>query len=84
MKFDDSLSQLGYLGGFLWNPIFFGYVYRCLSKRVYRPRQGSLLFGWGSTPKITVSGEARENARHTSSNGFTGVRGDRRMVTVHE
>jgi len=45
----------------------------------YRPRPGSLLFSWVPTSKITVSGDYRENARHTSSNGFTGVRGDRRM-----
>lgn len=45
----------------------------------YRPRPGSLLFSWVPTSKVTVSGEYRENARHTSSNGFTGVRGDRRM-----
>lgn len=45
----------------------------------YRPRPGSLLFSWVPTSKVTVSGDFRENARHTSSNGFTGVRGDRRM-----
>jgi hypothetical protein len=45
----------------------------------YRPRTGSLLFSWVPTGKVTVSGEFHENARHTSSNGFTGVRGDRRM-----
>lgn len=45
----------------------------------YRPRPGSLLFSWMPTSKITVSGDYCENARHTSSNGFTGVRGDRRM-----
>eukprot|EP00446_Apocalathium_sp_SHHI-4_P068831 CAMPEP_0177526318 /NCGR_PEP_ID=MMETSP0369-20130122/51025_1 /TAXON_ID=447022 ORGANISM="Scrippsiella hangoei-like, Strain SHHI-4" /NCGR_SAMPLE_ID=MMETSP0369 /ASSEMBLY_ACC=CAM_ASM_000364 /LENGTH=334 /DNA_ID=CAMNT_0019006545 /DNA_START=15 /DNA_END=1015 /DNA_ORIENTATION=- len=45
----------------------------------YRPRTGSLLFSWMPTGKVTVSGEYRENARHTSANGFTGVRGDRRM-----
>ena len=44
-----------------------------------RPRTGSLLFTWVPTSKVTVSGNSRENARHTSSNGFTGVRGDRRM-----
>eukprot|EP00397_Hematodinium_sp_SG-2012_P036020 GEMP01038833.1.p1 GENE.GEMP01038833.1~~GEMP01038833.1.p1 ORF type:complete len:532 (+),score=97.33 GEMP01038833.1:30-1598(+) len=46
----------------------------------YRPRPGSVLFGWCPTPKITVSGEYLESVRHTSSNGFTGVRGNRRMV----
>lgn len=46
----------------------------------YRPRPGSLLFSWLPTSRITVSGDYRENARHTSSNGFTGVRGDRRMM----
>lgn len=46
----------------------------------YRPRPGSVLFSWCPTPKITVSGSHHENARHTSSNGFTGVRGNRRMV----
>merc|ERR1719171_853298 len=46
----------------------------------HRPRPGSLLFSWVPTSKVTVSGDYRENARHTSSNGFTGVRGDRRMV----
>lgn len=45
----------------------------------YRPRPGSLLFSWVPTSKVTVSGNYRENSRHTSSNGFTGVRGDRRM-----
>lgn len=45
----------------------------------YRSRPGSLLFSWVPTTKVTVSGSHRENARHTSSNGFTGVRGDRRM-----
>jgi len=45
----------------------------------YRPRPGSLLFSWVPTTKVTVSGNFDENARHTSSNGFTGVRGDRRM-----
>jgi len=45
----------------------------------YRPRTGSLLFSWVPTSKVTVNGTSRENARHTSSNGFTGVRGDRRM-----
>ena len=40
---------------------------------------GSLLFSWVPTSRVTVSGELHENARHTSSNGFTGVRGDRRM-----
>mmetsp|Transcript_11147 Transcript_11147/g.25307 ORF Transcript_11147/g.25307 Transcript_11147/m.25307 type:complete len:647 (+) Transcript_11147:45-1985(+) len=44
-----------------------------------KPRSGSLLFSWLSTAKVTVSGDHNENARHTSSNGFTGVRGDRRM-----
>ncbi|CAJ1384747.1 unnamed protein product [Effrenium voratum] len=43
------------------------------------PRSGSLLFSWVPTSRVTVSGELRENARHTSSNGFTGVRGDRPM-----
>eukprot|EP00913_Durusdinium_trenchii_P022728 g21344.t1 len=42
-------------------------------------RVGSLLFSWVPTSRVTVSGELRENARHTSSSGFTGVRGDRRM-----
>eukprot|EP00931_Biecheleriopsis_adriatica_P100915 TRINITY_DN76150_c0_g1_i1.p1 TRINITY_DN76150_c0_g1~~TRINITY_DN76150_c0_g1_i1.p1 ORF type:complete len:867 (+),score=198.65 TRINITY_DN76150_c0_g1_i1:304-2601(+) len=46
----------------------------------YRPRPGSLLFSWVPTSRVTVSGDYRENARHTSSNGFTGVRGDRRML----
>ncbi|CAK9006200.1 unnamed protein product [Durusdinium trenchii] len=44
-----------------------------------RQRVGSLLFSWVPTSRVTVSGELRENARHTSSSGFTGVRGDRRM-----
>eukprot|EP00929_Paragymnodinium_shiwhaense_P027826 TRINITY_DN16249_c0_g1_i1.p1 TRINITY_DN16249_c0_g1~~TRINITY_DN16249_c0_g1_i1.p1 ORF type:complete len:650 (-),score=126.43 TRINITY_DN16249_c0_g1_i1:64-2013(-) len=45
----------------------------------HRPRTGSLLFSWVQTSKVTVSGTSHENARHTSANGFTGVRGDRRM-----
>jgi len=44
-----------------------------------RPRQGSRLFSWVPTTKVTVSGEYSENAMHTSANAFTGVRGDRRM-----
>jgi len=46
----------------------------------YRPRPGSLLFSWAPTSRVTVSGDHHENARHTSSNGFTGARGDRRML----
>eukprot|EP00439_Symbiodinium_sp_Y106_P071285 s175_g12.t1 len=34
------------------------------------------------TSRVTVSGDLRESARHTSSNGFTGVRGDRRMMQI--
>lgn len=46
----------------------------------FRARSGSLLFSWVPTNKITVSGDRLENARHTSSSAFTGVRGNRRML----
>lgn len=51
-----------------------------LASQRHRPRPGSLLFSWVPTSRVTVSGDLRESARHTSSNGFTGVRGDRRMM----
>jgi hypothetical protein len=50
-----------------------------LAPKTQRPRLGSRLFLWVPTAKVTVSGDFNESAMHTSANGFTGVRGDRRM-----
>ena len=49
--------------------------------RKYRPRMGTLLFSWTGTPKVSVSGDKRQEVRHSSSSGFTGVRGDRLMTS---
>jgi len=76
-----SVDKLKTLTGEVPNHLLFDALFFKLnpSPSGCKPRLGSPLFSWVPTQKVTVSGKHKENARHTSTNGFTGVRGDRRM-----